>query len=247
MMTRITLEVCVDDTAGIAAAAKGGADRLELCAALALGGLTPSTGLMRLAAESRVPTLAMIRPRSGDFVWIRRERAAMRAEIAAARAERLAGVVIGANLPDGRLDAETLSDLMAEAEGMGIALHRAIDLTPDVSEALSLCRELGIRRVLSSGGAATAVEGIDRLAQMQGQGVTIMPGSGVSADNVAQLDARLRLTEVHASCSGPLPVPGDPKVRGFGFQPAGARGTDAARVAGMRALLDQITASRPAG
>ena len=84
-MSRILLEICVDDAAGLAAARAGGADRVELCAALALGGLTPSAGLMALAARSGLPVMAMIRPRAGDFVWTPEERAAMRTEIAAAR------------------------------------------------------------------------------------------------------------------------------------------------------------------
>lgn len=103
-MSRIVLEICVDDAAGLAAARAGGADRIELCAALALGGLTPSAGLMAQAAGIGLPVMAMIRPRAGDFVWSPDERAAMLVEIAAARAAGLAGVVIGASLPDGRLE-----------------------------------------------------------------------------------------------------------------------------------------------
>lgn len=185
-MNRIALEICVDDAAGIAAAAEGGACRVELCAALALGGLTPSAGLIALAARSPLPALAMIRPRAGDFVWSEAEREAMRAEIAAVRAAGLAGVVIGASLPDGRLDAETLTELVAAAEGLDITLHRAIDLTPDPVEAMHLVRDLGIRRVLSSGGARKAELGLARLAVMAKAApeVSVMPGGGVSAENV---------------------------------------------------------------
>lgn len=248
-MSRITLEICVDDADGIRAAAEGGADRIELCAALALGGLTPSAGLMRLAAEGPLPAMAMIRPRAGDFVWTRAERAALRAEINAARAEGLAGVVIGASLPDGRLDGETLEELMQAAAGLDVTLHRAIDLTPDAAEAMALCARLGIRRVLSSGGAATAREGISRLSDMAraAPGVVVMPGGGVSAENVAILAESLPLAEVHASCSAPRPAPLLPQVTAFGFQPPGARGTDVARVQALRRALDQIAASRPAG
>ncbi len=114
-MSRILLEVCVDDAAGISAAAAGGADRIELCAALALGGLTPSAGLISLASECGLPCMAMIRPRAGDFVWSPAERRAMQAEIAAVRQAGLAGVVIGASLPDGRLD----KDCLARADRRG--------------------------------------------------------------------------------------------------------------------------------
>jgi len=246
-MSRITLEICVDDEAGIAAAAAGGADRIELCAALALGGLTPSAGLMLLAAESPLPALAMIRPRAGDFVWTRAERAAMRAEIAATRAAGLAGVVIGASLPDGRLDGETLEDLLKAAEGLDVTLHRAVDLTPDPVEAMALCAGLGIARVLSSGGAQTALQGIDRLAAMAraAPGFVVMPGGGISAENVTILAENLSLTEVHASCSVPLSLAVHPLVERFGFRPPGARGTDAGRVRALRRVLDQIAAAPP--
>lgn len=242
----ITLEICVDDAEGIATAVQGGADRIELCAALALGGLTPSAGLMALAARAPIPALAMIRPRAGDFVWSRDEVEAMRAEIAATRAAGLGGVVIGASHPDGRLDAGVLAELVAAAQGLQITLHRAIDLTPDIAEALALCRDLGIARVLSSGGAATALQGMDRLAAMQAAGgVAIMPGGGISAANVGRLAGRLALTQVHASCSAPMPSPHDPRIAEFGFLPPGARRTDAVRVAALRKALDQISVSPP--
>lgn len=245
----IVLEVCVDDTAGIAAATAGGANRLELCAALALGGLTPSAGVMQMAARGPLPALAMIRPRAGDFVWSRGDIDTQLADIEAARDAGLAGVVIGASRPDGRLDVVTLATLVAAAEGMDITLHRAIDLTPDPATALALCRDLGIGRVLSSGGAQTALAGADRLAAMQlaAGGVTVMPGGGITADNVGQLVRTLPLSQVHASCSSPCPPPLDPNVTGFGFQPAGARCTDAGKVAALRAALDQLAGAGTRG
>lgn len=241
-MTRILLEVCVDDAAGIAAATEGGADRIELCAALALGGLTPSAGLMALASGCGVPVMAMIRPRAGDFVWTAPEIAAMQAEIAAARSFGLSGVVIGASRPDGRLDGATLATLAAAARGLDVTLHRAIDLTPDPAEAMRLCASLGIGRVLSSGGAETAVQGLDRLAGMvaAAPGITVMPGGGVGVDTLGLLAERLPLRDVHASCSAPVPRPRDPKVRGLGFQPPGARATDAAKVRALRTALDRL-------
>jgi len=241
-MTRILLEICVDDAAGLDTARTGGADRVELCSALALGGLTPSAGMMMLAARSPLPVMAMIRPRAGDFVWSAPEHEAMRTEIAAARAAGLAGVVIGASNTDGTLDAAMLADLVRHAEGMDITLHRAIDLCPDPVAAIGLCARLGIPRVLSSGGAVTAAAGAGRLRMMTGHGVTVMPGGGISAETLDTL-TDLPLTEVHASASAPAPPPRDGRVAAFGFQPAGARMTDATRVAALRARLDQ----RPAG
>lgn len=246
-MTRMLLEVCVDDAAGIAAAAAGGADRIELCAALSLGGLTPSAGLIALAAEGQLPAMVMIRPRAGDFCWSVPERKAMLTEIAAVREAGLAGVVIGASLPDSRLDRDCLSELVAASEGLDVTLHRAIDLVPDVAEAMALCAALGIKRVLSSGGAMRASDGIARLATMAGHGISVMPGGGVSAGNVAEIAARVpQIREIHASCSLPLPPPADTKIGAFGFQHEGARGTDAALVRRLRLALDQISA-RPLG
>lgn len=248
-MSRILLEICVDDPAGLAAAQQGGADRIELCAALGLGGLTPSAGLMALASQAGLPVMAMIRPRAGDFVWSDDERAAMLAEIAAVRAAGLAGVVIGASLPDGRLDGQVLAEQVAAAEGLDITLHRAIDLTPDPAQAMRLAADLGITRVLSSGGARTALQGLARLHAMAKAApmVTIMPGGGVSAANAADFTASLRLAEIHASGSAPMPAPDLPQVAEFGFLPSGARATDAGAVRALRQALDQIGASRPAG
>ena len=129
----VRIEVCVDSAASLSAAVAGGADRVELCAALALGGLTPSAGFMAQAAGYGVPVLAMIRPRAGDFVFSTDEVAQMLTDIAAARAAGLAGVVLGASLPDGRLDRDMLAQLMRAAKGMDCTLHRAFDLTPDLS------------------------------------------------------------------------------------------------------------------
>ena len=241
-MKRITLEVCVDDPTGIAAAVNGGADRIELCAALSAGGLTPSAGLMQIAAHCPLPVMAMIRPRAGNFVWSATELSAQLTEIAAVRDAGLSGVVIGASHPDGSLDEQMLRRLVQAAEGLDITLHRAIDLTPDVDTAIRLCRKIGIKRVLSSGGANNALAGTDRLSRMAGHGVTVMPGGGISAENIADLASHLNLTEVHASCSSPLPPPENEKVSTFGFQPKDARSTDANRVAALRSALDQLSA-----
>lgn len=236
----VRLEVCVDDAPGLAEAVAGGADRVELCAALALGGLTPSAGLMDLAARAALPCHAMIRPRSGDFVYTAAEVAVMQADIRAARALGLPGVVLGASLPDGRLDAALLCDLVAEAQGLDLTLHRAVDLCPDAAEAVETAVALGFHRILSSGGAKTAAAGLSRLATMfaaaQGR-LTIMPGSGVSLATLPAL-ATLPLREIHASCAAPLPAQGAPLA--FGFQSASDKRTDRARVAALKAALQTL-------
>lgn len=234
----LTLEVCVDTAEGLATAIAGGADRIELCAALSLGGLTPSAGLMALAAACGVPVMAMIRPRAGDFLWSEAEVAMMEAEIAAARAAGLAGVVLGASLPDGRLDGPGLNRLVLAAAGMDLTLHRCLDLVPDMHEALELAIALGFRRVLTSGGAATVSDGLTRIAALVTQAagrISIMPGSGVGPDLVPKLKA-LGIAELHASCSVPMPV--SEQVAGLGFAPTDLRRTDAGKLRALRRAME---------
>jgi copper homeostasis protein len=233
----MTLEVCVDSAEGLAEAAAGGADRIELCAALALGGLTPSAGLMARAAGCGVPVVAMIRPRAGDFVWSDVEVGMMEAEIAAVRAAGLAGVVLGASLPDGRLDVPVLQRLTEAAAGMDLVLHRCIDLAPDMSEALEEAVRLGFHRILTSGGEVTAEMGAARIAALVAQSagrITIMPGSGVNPGNAARLKG-LGITEIHASCSAAIPATG--RVVEMGFAPPVRRQTSADQVRALRAAL----------
>ena len=122
------LEVCVADALSLAEAIAGGADRIELCSSLELGGLTPTPGLIGQAAEAPIPIYAMVRPRSGDFVFDTGDLDCMYREIDAVRAAGLAGVVLGASRPDGTLDTAMLEKLSRHASGLGTTLHRAIDL-----------------------------------------------------------------------------------------------------------------------
>ncbi len=240
-LNRILLEVCVDDAEGLAAAIEGGADRIELCSALAIGGLTPSIGLMQLSAKAPIPIMVMIRPHAGSFIWTEDELQIMEAEIAAARTLGLAGVVIGANLPDGRLDQSALQRLVKAADGLDIALHRSIDLTPDAVEAVQIAKRLGISRILSSGGAQKAISGLERLATMQkaaGGEIVIMPGSGVNIDTLPTILAALPdITEIHASCGAPLTA--NPTLLHFGFAAPGATRTAAGKVVELRAELQR--------
>jgi len=231
------LEVCVDSAADLAEAVAGGADRIELCLALGVGGLTPSVGLMRAAADCGVPVMAMIRPRAGDFVFGAGDVAVMLGDITAVREAELAGVVIGASLADGRLDGAVLAELMAEAAGLDVTLHRAIDLVPDWDEALDLAMALGVRRVLTSGRALRAAEGVGDLARafarVAGR-LVVMPGAGVTAQTLPALRG-LPLCEVHASCSVSVEARG--AARAFGFASGGERRVDRAAVAALKATL----------
>ena len=240
-MAKILLEVCVDDPAGLAEAIAGGADRIELCAALALGGLTPTLGLMQLAAQSGVLCYPIIRPRSGDFTYTVTEVEVMRADIRAARQAGLKGVVLGASHRDGRLNEAVLRVLLDEAAGLDATLHRCIDLTPNKPEAVTLAKALGFRRILTSGGALTAANGTETLKammQIAGHDLIIMPGSGISVETLPEL-SHLGLRELHASCSSPLPSGGE--ALAFGFQSGSEKRTDRAKVAALKAALAALT------
>jgi copper homeostasis protein len=145
------LEICVDTAAGLRTASASGADRIELCSALELGGLTPTSGLLALAAEMGVSARVMIRPRAGDFVFTTDDLDMMRADIAAARAHGLEGVVLGANRPDGALDLDMLGTLVEASQGLRKTLHRAFDLVPDIAEAVEQAVALGFDTILTSG------------------------------------------------------------------------------------------------
>jgi len=235
----LKLEVCVADPASLAAAIAGGADRIELCSALELGGLTPLPGLMAQAKLAPVPVYAMVRPRSGDFVYGAEDIDAMLRDIAAIRAAGLAGVVIGANRADGTLDVPLLERLMGEAAGLGSTLHRAIDLVPDFAEATEAAVSLGLERILTSGGAPTAMEGLDNiaLAHATARGrVAIMAGSGLRPDNVGQLLDAVPFDEVHSSCAG-AGVASETRAVRLGFAPMSRRVTDAAVVRAFKAAV----------
>jgi copper homeostasis protein len=237
----LILEVCVENSAGLKEAVMGGADRIELCSALALGGLTPSAGFMVEAAACGLPVMVMIRPRAGDFVWSEAEVAVMEADIAAAGEAGLAGVVLGASLPDGRLDVRVLERLVAAAQGMDLTLHRCFDLVPDMGAALEEAVALGFRRILTSGGAMAAEAGAARIAALTRQAagrIVIMPGAGVSAGNAARM-LGLGTRELHGSCSVTVHADGPEVALGFG--PATARQTDAATVRAVkRAMEDAV-------
>jgi copper homeostasis protein len=238
-MTDILLEVCVEDIAGLKAAIAGGADRIELCSALALGGLTPSAGLIAAAAEFSVPSYAMIRPRAGDFRYSQDELEIMRCDIDAVRQAGLAGVVFGATGADGRLDAEALDSLARAAGGRGMTLHRAFDLVPDFAEAVETAIAIGFERILTSGGALKAQEGILGLAATiaaAGKRISIMPGSGVNLQTVDDLLARLNVSEIHSSCSVGSHV-ADGRAVAMGFAPSDLRRTDAATVRALKRHL----------
>ncbi len=203
-MPNVVLEICVDDVAALNNAVAGGADRIELCSALTLGGLTPSAGLIKSAAKIPIPVYAMIRPRAGDFVYSSAEIDLMRHDIDVVLEAGLAGIVLGVLTINNHLDADAMQTLLQHATGLGTTLHRAIDLVPDISDAIEIAVSLGFTRILTSGGKVSALEGAPVIRQMLVQAkdrILIMAGAGITADNVADLLRNCDLREIHASCS----------------------------------------------
>jgi len=235
----VLLEICVDDAAGIDAAIAGGADRIELCSALELGGLTPSMALVDYAIAAGCPVHMMIRPRSGGFALMQGDAELMCDEIRLGIEHGIGGVVVGALREDGTLDCEALARFRDAARDAAIVLHRAIDLVPDPVAAVREVAALGYDKILSSGGAPIAAEGMATLAAMVGAAgdrLSIIAGSGIAPDNVGQILRGTAVREVHASASRPGPQPDVPSIR-FGFAGAPRRRTDSGIVRDLRAAI----------
>lgn len=201
------LEVCVDSLASARAAIAGGADRLELCSALTVGGLTPYPELLRqIRAESAIPVRCLMRPRGGDFLYSEDEIAMMAAQITALRQNGADGFVIGCLDADGRLDTDAMQPLLAAAHGCGLTLHRCIDVSRDPLQTYRAAAACGIDTVLTSGAAVNCVAGRSVLAQLlalrdETDGPEILIGAGVNAAVITQLrDSLPGARAFHASC-----------------------------------------------
>ena len=196
------LEVCVGSLQSAIAAKQGGAMRIELCSALEIGGITPSAGLMKSVRQVEgLKMHVLIRPRGGDFLYDKAEIDCMVHDIQLAREYGADGIVIGALRSDGSIDTEACRRMIDAAGGINITFHRAFDMCKDPLRAIQEIRDLGCHRLLTSGQAATALEGLPLLKQLTSMqtGVIIMPGCGVKSSNVAEIIRECNATEVHAS------------------------------------------------
>ena len=197
----VLVEACVDSVRGALAAERAGAGRLELCANLVEGGTTPSAGMMRATARcTRLPVFAIVRPRGGDFVYDAAEIEVMLRDVEAAQGCDVHGIVSGALNPNGTVDEDGTAALIEAAHPLPFTFHRAFDLTRDLEESLDTLQALGVPRVLTSGGAATAVEGcamIARLVRRAGNRIVVMAGGGIRADNAPRVVRDGRVREVH--------------------------------------------------
>lgn len=225
---RPLLEVCCGDIESVIAANEGGAGRIELCSALADGGVTPSAGFIRQAVTlSRIPVNVLIRPRGGDFLYTPAEVEIMEHDIRLCAEYGAAGVVIGALTSDGLIDEAVTGRLVAAAgEGMSVTFHRAFDLCRDAAEGLEQLINLGCDRVLTSGQRASAIEGEDTLRALRDRAagrIIILAGAGVNAGSAARLIASGAADEVHASARRGFESPMTWRREGV---PMGAPGTD---------------------
>ena len=196
------LEVCCGDLARVQAAKEGGAHRIELCEALELDGLTPSAALIEKAVQTGVPVQVLIRSRAGDFVYTQPEINEMTASIQQAKSLGVNGVVIGALTPEGQIDKEAIRRLMENTEGLSITFHRAFDVCKNPQEALEDIIALGCHRLLTSGQAPSAAEGIPMLKELVEQSagrLIIMPGAGVNPQNALHILNETGATEIHGS------------------------------------------------
>lgn len=219
------LEVAANSLSSALAAQQGGAARIELCAALEIGGITPSAGVIaQVRKHLSIPLHVLVRPRAGDFVYSQDEHATMLADIAHCASASCDGVVVGALDENGDVDIERCRELVSAAATLDLTFHRAIDVCRDPARALEDIIALGFHRVLSSGGAASAVAGAAKLRQMieQADGrIVVMPGAGIDAGNIVELMHATGAREFHASAKRMLPsrmrhVPADALGMGEG-------------------------------
>lgn len=205
-MTRI-LEICIDSLASARAAIRGGADRLELCSALTLGGLTPYTALLKqIREESDIPIRCLVRCRSGDFLYTHDELLLMATQIRELKAAGADGFVIGCLTADGDLDRDALAPLIEAADGARMTLHRCIDVSRDPIETYRNASEIGVDSVLTSGASANCIAGLKTLEALltlrdESNGPEILIGAGVNIANIHMLVEKLPTARAfHSSC-----------------------------------------------
>ena len=203
------LEICVESVEAALAAEHGGADRIELCANLAAGGITPSVEMMCAAREQiHLPIFVMVRPHQRDFVYTNDEFAEMQRAIVIAKESRMEGVVLGVLKEGFQVDVERTRALVELARPLPVTFHRAFDECRDLPRALEEVIQSGATRLLTSGGKPTAPEAakiMKRLILQAGNRIMVMPGSGIHGGNLSAFAAATGAREFHAGLSGVVP------------------------------------------
>jgi copper homeostasis protein len=201
-------EICVDSVAGVRAAKDAGAQRVELCADLLEGGITPSLGMIRQARTvTGIDINVMIRPRGGDFLFNDDEFASMQVDIETAKAEGANGVVIGLLASAGEIDVARTRELVALARPLSVTFHRAFDVAAEPFSALETLIELCVDRVLTSGQEPSVLEGLPLIVELMkraGDRIVIIPGGGITARNVERIVAAARPREIHFAALEPI-------------------------------------------
>ena len=196
------VEVCIETLPEAIQAAEAGASRLEVCACMSESGTTPSIGLVSAIIDRlKIPAFVMIRPRGGDFVYDEAELDVMLRDIEAMKHLGAHGIVSGALERNNQIDLDATKALREAADPLPFTFHRAFDLAPELEFALDELQELRVNRVLTSGGASSAIVGADAIARLQrrcGNAMTMLAGGGVRAPHVAELVRASGVTEVHA-------------------------------------------------
>lgn len=184
------VEVCANSLDSALAAQEGGADCIELCTELGVGGITPSYGLIKMVREKLdIPIRVLIRPRSGHFTYTEHEFEVMLKDIVQCKALGIDGIVSGVLLPDFTIDFERTARLVEASLPMGFTFHRAFDWVKDPKHALSNLEQLGVDRVLSSGQEKTAEQGLGLLGELNAitKGCLVMAGGGINMDNCKKM------------------------------------------------------------
>ena len=249
-MAKILLEIVASTVGDCMAAQNGGADRIELCAAIATGGLTPSLGtLIEAKKRVRIPIMTMVRPRAGGFCYSDEDFATMQRDAELLLSHGADGIVFGILHSDGSLDTKRCGKLVEIADGKQTVFHRALDVISGPSRALDDLIDLGFTRVLTSGQQRTAVEGRELIRQFvvqAGSRIEVLAGGGVRAHNVQQLAEVTRCTQVHMTAfSARIDASTSASCLSFGGVPGSPSGSyehvDLEVVRRMRERLDAIS------
>lgn len=202
-MKEFLLEACVDSVSSALAAARGGADRLELCGNLIIGGTTPDIALYKeIRKYTDIPIRALLRPRFGDFCYDEYEYSILLENIAMYKDAGVDGIVVGSLNPDGTLNVKQMEGFVRAAGDMGITLHRAFDMCSDGMETMHIAKSIGVDTILTSGQEGSCVKGSTMIKQMvedAGDDMTILVGAGVSAPVIEQMYKETGATAYHMS------------------------------------------------